>query len=113
METQQVFPPGRHSPLIVLFKWQLTLLGLWSLKLIFFSKRLLVASKLLKVRVHKFLNFATDSGSYTKTRHIRMHNTAFQAARKSAKPAQFFKYKKLRNKVVKMVKSAKSSYFKN
>ena len=42
-----------------------------------------------------------------------MHSTAFQAARKSAKPAQFFKYKKLCNKVVKMVKSAKSSYFKH
>ena len=27
------------------------------------------------------------------SRHIRMHNVAFQAARKSAKPAQFFKYK--------------------
>ena len=47
------------------------------------------------------------------SRHIRMHNAAFQTAMKSAKPAQFFKYKKLRNKVVKMVKSAKSSYFKN
>ena len=42
-----------------------------------------------------------------------LRNAAFQTARKSAKPAQFFKYKKLRNKVVKMVKSAKSSYFKN
>ena len=39
------------------------------------------------------------------SRHIRMRNAAFQAARKSAKPAQFLKYKKLRNKVVKMVKS--------
>ena len=47
------------------------------------------------------------------SRHIRMRNAAFQTARKSAKPAQFFKYKKLRNKVVKMVKSANSSYFKN
>ena len=44
---------------------------------------------------------------------IRMCNAAFQAARKSSKPAQFFKYKKLHNKVVKMVKSARSSYFKN
>ena len=47
------------------------------------------------------------------SRHIRMRNAAFQAARKSAKPAQFFKYKKLCYKVVKMVKSAKSSYFKS
>ena len=47
------------------------------------------------------------------SRHIRLRNAAFQTARKCAKPAQFFKYKKLRNKVVKMVKSAKSSYFKN
>ena len=47
------------------------------------------------------------------SRHIRMRNTAFQAARKFTKPAQFLKYRKLRNKVVKMVRSAKSSYFKN
>ena len=47
------------------------------------------------------------------SQQIRMCNAAFQAARKSAKPAQFFKYKKLHNKVVKMVKSARSSNFKN
>ena len=46
------------------------------------------------------------------SRHIRMRNAAFQAARKFAKPARFLKYRKLRNKVVKMM-SAKSSYFKN
>ena len=47
------------------------------------------------------------------SRHIRMRNAAFQAASKFAKPAQFLKYSKLRNKVVKLVRSAKSSYFKN
>ena len=47
------------------------------------------------------------------SRHIRMRNAAFQAASKFAKPAQFLKYRKLRNKVVKLVRSAKSSYFKN
>ena len=45
--------------------------------------------------------------------HIRMRNATFQAARKSSKPAQHSKYRKLRNKVVKMMRNAKSSYFKN
>ena len=47
------------------------------------------------------------------TRHIRMRNAAFQAARKSAKPAQYSKFRRLRNKIVKMIRNAKSSYFKN
>ena len=47
------------------------------------------------------------------TRHIRMRNAAFQAARRSAKPAQCSKFRRLRNKVVKMIRNAKSSYFKN
>ena len=46
-------------------------------------------------------------------RHIRMRNAAFQAARGSAKPAQYSKFKKLCNKVLKMIRNAKSSYFKN
>ena len=46
-------------------------------------------------------------------RHIRMRNAAFQAARGSAKPAQYSKFRKLRNKVLKMIRNAKSSYFKN
>ena len=46
------------------------------------------------------------------SQHIRMCNAAFQVARKFAKPVQFFKYEKL-TKVVTMVRSAKSSYFKN
>ena len=47
------------------------------------------------------------------TLHIRMRNAAFQAARKSAKPAQYSKFRRLRNRVVKMIRNAKSSYFKN
>ena len=42
-----------------------------------------------------------------------MRNAAFQAARKSAKPAQYSKFRRLCNKVVKMIRNAKSSYFKN
>ena len=38
---------------------------------------------------------------------------SFQAARRSAKPAQYSKFRRLRNKVVKMIRNAKSSYFKN
>ena len=45
------------------------------------------------------------------TRHIRKRNAAFQAATKSGKPEHHAKYKKLRNKVVKLMRSAKSSYF--
>ena len=47
------------------------------------------------------------------TRHITMQNAALQAARRSAKPAQYSKFRTLRNKVVKMIQNAKSSYFKN
>ena len=47
------------------------------------------------------------------TRHIRMRNAAFQAAKRSAKPAQYSKFRRLGNKVVKMIQNAKSSYFKN
>ena len=45
--------------------------------------------------------------------HYSTWNTAFQAARRSAKPAQYSKFRKLHNKVVKMIQNAKSSYFKN
>ena len=45
------------------------------------------------------------------TRHIRKRNAAFQAARKSGKPDKHSKFKKLRNKVVKLMRNAKSSYF--
>ena len=45
------------------------------------------------------------------TRHIRKRNTAFQASRKSGKPEHHSKFRKLRNKVVKLMRSAKSSYF--
>ena len=44
---------------------------------------------------------------------LKMRNAAFQAARRSAKPAQYSKFRRLRNKVVKMIRNAKSSYFKN
>ena len=37
----------------------------------------------------------------------------FKLLRKSAKPVRFLKYRKLCNKMVKMVKSVKSFYFKN
>ena len=47
------------------------------------------------------------------TRHIKMQNAAFQAARRSAKPAQYSKFRRLCNKVVKMIQNVKSSYFKN
>ena len=47
------------------------------------------------------------------TGHIRMRNAAFQVARKSAKPAQYSKFRRLCNKVVKMIRNAKLSYFKN
>ena len=43
--------------------------------------------------------------------HIRKRNAAFQAARKSGKPEHHSKFKKLRNKVVKLMRSAKSYYF--
>ena len=46
-------------------------------------------------------------------RHIRMRNAAFQAARGSAKPTHYSKFRKLSNKVLKMIRNAKSSYFKN
>ena len=42
-----------------------------------------------------------------------MQNAAFQAARRSAKPAQYSKFRRLRNKVVKMIRNAKSFYFKD
>ncbi len=45
------------------------------------------------------------------TRYIRKWNAAFQAARKSGKSDHHSKFKKLRNKVVKLMRSAKSSYF--
>ena len=45
------------------------------------------------------------------THHIRKRNAAFQAARKSGKPEHHSKFKKLRNKVVRLMRSAKSSYF--
>ena len=47
----------------------------------------------------------------TITRHIRKRNAAFQAARKSGKSEHHSKFRKLRNKVVKLMRSAKSSYF--
>ena len=45
------------------------------------------------------------------TRYIRKRNTAFQADRKFGKPEHHSKYRKLRNKVVNLMRSAKSSYF--
>ena len=45
------------------------------------------------------------------TRYIRKRNAAFQAASKSGKPENHSKYRKLRNKVVNLMRSAKSSYF--
>ena len=45
------------------------------------------------------------------TRHIRKRNAAFQAARKSGKPEHHSKFRKLRNKVVKLLRNAKSLYF--
>ena len=45
------------------------------------------------------------------TRHIRKQNAAFQAARKSGKPEHHSKFKKLHNKVVRLMRSVKSSYF--
>ena len=44
------------------------------------------------------------------TRHIRKQNAAFKAARKSGKPEHHSKFRKLRNKVVKLLRNAKS-YF--
>ncbi len=46
------------------------------------------------------------------TRHIRKRNAAFQATKRSARPKVASKYKRLRNKVVKMLRDAKSSYLK-
>ena len=46
------------------------------------------------------------------TRHIRMRNTAFHAAR-SAEPTQYSKSRKHKKKVTKMTQKPKSSYFKN
>ena len=45
------------------------------------------------------------------TRHIRKRNAAFQAARKSGKPEHHSKFRKVRNKVVKLLRNAKSLYF--
>ena len=45
------------------------------------------------------------------TRHIRKRNAALQAARKSGKPEHHSKFRKLRNKVVKLLRNAKSLYF--
>ena len=45
------------------------------------------------------------------TRHIRKRNAAFQAAIKSGKPENHSKFRKLRNKVVKLLRNAKSLYF--
>ena len=42
-------------------------------------------------------------------RHIKQRNTAFQAAKRSSKPSAFAKYKKLRNKVVKLLRLLRSS----
>ena len=44
-------------------------------------------------------------------RYIRKRNAAFQASSKSGKPEHHSKYRKLRNKVVILMRSAKSSYF--
>ncbi len=46
------------------------------------------------------------------TRHIRKRNAAFQATKKSARPKVASKYERLHNKVVKMLRHAKTSYFK-
>jgi len=45
------------------------------------------------------------------TRHIRKRNAAFHATKRSDRPEVTTKYKKLRNKVVKMLREAKNSYF--
>ena len=45
------------------------------------------------------------------TRHIRKRNAAFQAAKKSGKSEHNSKFRKLGNKVVKLMRSTKSSYF--
>ena len=48
------------------------------------------------------------------TQHVRMRNATFQAARRSAnKLAQYSIFRRLGNKVVKMIWNAESSYFKN
>ena len=44
-------------------------------------------------------------------RHIRQRNSAFQAAKRSSKPNVFGKYKKLRNKVVKLLRSSKKEFY--
>ena len=44
-------------------------------------------------------------------RYIRKRNTVFQATKRHAKPALATKYKQLRNRVVKMLRNAKRSYF--
>ena len=45
--------------------------------------------------------------------HYSTQNTVFQAAMRSAKPAQYSKFRNLHNKIMKMIRKAKSSYFKN
>ena len=44
------------------------------------------------------------------TCHIRLRNAAFHATKRSDRPEVTTKYKKLRNKVVKMLREAKNSY---
>ena len=46
------------------------------------------------------------------TSHIKKRNAAFQATKKRARPKSLAKYKKLRNRVVKMLREAKCSYLK-
>ena len=45
------------------------------------------------------------------TQAMRKRNAAFRASKTSASPGVFLKYKRLRNKVVKLLKSAKVHYF--
>ena len=44
------------------------------------------------------------------TRYIKKRNVAFQATKRSGKPELALKYRKLRNKTVKLLRSAKRSY---
>ena len=44
-------------------------------------------------------------------RHMRKRNSLFQGAKRTADPARFNKYKRMRNKVTAMLRSAKQKYF--